>query len=426
MKHLGIVIMVIILSAGCRSPGIDIFEKKSPHDEYGQRLKKAGLDETAVGKAWFSLADLSLKQPVNINLPYKESGFFNAEKPDAAGYSFAVRRGELINISLEKLPVNNFKVFMDLWEISQDSIPERLDYTDSLVLNYEVEKDTRFILRLQPELLQSGSFTITIKSGPSLAFPVPGKENIQSYWGAVRDGGSRSHEGVDIFASRKTPVIAVADGRITRVGLNNLGGKVISMRPSGKNISLYYAHLDSQLVNPGQHTSAGDTIGLVGNTGNAISTSPHLHFGIYSTQGAIDHLPFIQISKTNPPAIQASTERTGQLARTIRQTIKVKSNENSFSIYPNSIVYIQAAYADQYRVRLPDSLSVYIDANQVTTLTPLRVMTLKENAVVYDQAKETALQIGTILSGDEVNIMGSYNSYYYITNSMGLEGWLKQ
>ena len=221
-------------------------------------------------------------------------------------------------------------------------------------------------------------------------------------------------------------MIAVADGRITRVGLNNLGGKVIFMRPSGKNISLYYAHLDSQLVNPGQHTSAGDTIGLVGNTGNAISTSPHLHFGIYSTQGAIDPLPFIQISKTNPPAIQASTERTGQLARTIRQTIKVKSNENSFSIYPNSIVYIQAAYADQYRVRLPDSLNVYVKANQVTTLTPLRVMTLKENAVVYDQAKETALQIGTILSGDEVNIMGSYNSYYYITNSMGLEGWLKQ
>ncbi len=74
-----------------------------------------------------------------------------------------------------------------------------------------------------------------------------------------------------------------------------MGGKQVWLRDGIFGQSLYYAHLDSILVSGGKRVKTGDTLGLVGNTGNAKTTSPHLHFGIYTTNGAIDPLPFVAI-----------------------------------------------------------------------------------------------------------------------------------
>src|SRR5690606_27632559 len=137
---------------------------------------------------------------------------------------------------------------------------------------------------------------IHIYTQPSLGFPVAGKgnANIQSLWGADRDRGARRHEGVDIFAARGTAVIAVTDGIIVRSGAYGLGGEQVWLRDRLFGISIYYAHLDSIHVYPRQRVEKGDTLGFVGNTGNARTTSPHLHFGIYSRYGAVDPLPYIR------------------------------------------------------------------------------------------------------------------------------------
>ena len=107
------------------------------------------------------------------------------------------------------------------------------------------------------------------------AFPVAGRDEqaAQSFWGATRDAGRRSHQGVDIFAPRGTPVVAATAGVVTRVGQNALGGNVIFLVESGRRWAFYYAHLDRQLVAEGTRVAAGDTLGLVGNTGNARSGS---------------------------------------------------------------------------------------------------------------------------------------------------------
>jgi murein DD-endopeptidase MepM/ murein hydrolase activator NlpD len=57
--------------------------------------------------------------------------------------------------------------------------------------------------------------------------------------------------------------------------------------------SHYYAHLDRQLVTAGTYVKEGDLIGLVGSSGNARGSAPHLHFGIYTAGGAVDPLPYI-------------------------------------------------------------------------------------------------------------------------------------
>ena len=83
--------------------------------------------------------------------------------------------------------------------------------------------------------------------------------------------------------------------------INNLGGKVVFMRPSGKNLSLYYAHLDSQIVETGQRVTTGQVLGLVGNTGNARTTPAHLHFGIAGGKGWVNPLPYVK----NSPKVAA-------------------------------------------------------------------------------------------------------------------------
>lgn len=121
---------------------------------------------------------------------------------------------------------------------------------------------------------------------PVLMNPVVGatKKSIISFYGDARDNG-RKHEGIDIVAPKGTIVIAPAEGQITEVGYNILGGKVIWMKDTKAKRAYYFAHLDSQIVTKGMIVKRGDTLGTVGNTGNARRTRSHLHFGIYKKDG---------------------------------------------------------------------------------------------------------------------------------------------
>lgn len=131
----------------------------------------------------------------------------------------------------------------------------------------------------------------------SLAYPVAGKRsNVGSFWGAVRDGGRRKHEGIDIFAKKGTPVVALTDGVISHKGSSPRGGKVLWLKSSRHQWSAYYAHLDKQFVKQGQFVRKGQVIGTVGNTGNARYTPAHLHFGMYKVNGPMNPLPYVRHS----------------------------------------------------------------------------------------------------------------------------------
>lgn len=129
-----------------------------------------------------------------------------------------------------------------------------------------------------------------------IKIPVQGvtPSQVQDTWGAARSEG-RKHEGVDIFAKRGTPVLSTTSGIVSQIGHNNLGGQVIWILGPGLSRH-YYAHLDAyaEQIREGDWIEAGDIIGYVGNSGNARSTPPHLHYGIYlAGQGAINPYPYL-------------------------------------------------------------------------------------------------------------------------------------
>lgn len=131
---------------------------------------------------------------------------------------------------------------------------------------------------------------------PAILMPVKGvpARAVGNTWGAPRSGG-RKHEGQDIFARRGTPVLSATDGVVVRIGETKLGGKTVFVAGRGMR-TYYYAHLDAYPpdLEVGNLVAKGDVVGFVGNTGNARGTPPHLHFGIYTAQGAIDPLPLIE------------------------------------------------------------------------------------------------------------------------------------
>ena len=123
-----------------------------------------------------------------------------------------------------------------------------------------------------------------------LAFPVRGPHSVSDDFGAPRHQGK--HEGNDILAPMRTPVVAVANGVIAQMTRKErgLGGIWIWLRADDAT-GYYYAHLSriTPGLEQGSRVRAGQVIGNVGMTGDARGTVPHLHFEIHPLgRGAVD------------------------------------------------------------------------------------------------------------------------------------------
>ncbi len=126
----------------------------------------------------------------------------------------------------------------------------------------------------------------------SLPNPLP-EQGLADTWGAARSQG-RTHEGIDIFAPRGTPIQSATQGIVSKVGNNNLGGRVVVVVGPG-GAGHYYAHLEDYAdISPNDWVNAGDIIGYVGDSGNAKGTPPHLHYGIYINGSAVNPYPLLQ------------------------------------------------------------------------------------------------------------------------------------
>jgi hypothetical protein len=317
-------------------------------------------------------------------------------------------------------------------------VPAPLASADTLLLDfrYRAETDGQHLLRLQPELLAAGRYTLRVTREPGLSvFPVLGRNDAAagSFWGATRDGGARRHEGIDIFAPRGTPVVAATAGYITRTGETPLGGRVVWLADAEHGDHLYYAHLDQQLVTPGQHVQAGDTLGLVGNTGNARTTVPHLHFGIYrSGQGALDPFPFVRraAAATPPPT---GPDRRGEFVRLRTAAVlqptpeaeKKRVSPSSARLSKQLPLLVMGQQGKTLRVQTPTGAVGYVAARDVVgaAATPLRRLSLPENTELLNQPITTAPAGGNLLARTSVLILGQSDKYSLVRGPLGETGW---
>lgn len=413
----------------------ELFDTETPRERYEIRLDRAGLTGTALAVDWRAVAERALEEAPVVSTPYEEEGYFPPGDPDALGFRLPLRRGQLVrfNVTLHGDP--DALLFMDVWQVVEDSVTtfRHVESADSgsTTIEFEPRRDGDYIVRAQPELLRGGRFTVSLELNPTLAFPVQGggERDIGSVFGDPRDGGSRNHHGIDIFAARGTPALAAVEGTVYRVQNTEIGGRVVWLR-DGRGNRLYYAHLDSQTVTNGQRVSVGDTVGFIGNTGNARTTPPHLHFGVYS-RGPVDPYWFVHQPGGSVPRLTADTARLGEWARTAIADAVVRTSPDRrgagiATLPEHTPVLVLAAYGDWYRVRLPDGVSGFVSARQAEPIAALDFAAPASAVAIRTRPTESADILDRTEPGDSLTVYGRFGDYLFVRRDSGREGWIAQ
>jgi murein DD-endopeptidase MepM/ murein hydrolase activator NlpD len=138
-------------------------------------------------------------------------------------------------------------------------------------------------------LIRSGQ-TLKVPGGSGWVCPVEGARYFND-WGFPR-GDSRYHEGNDLFAERGSPVRAPVSGTLELIQ-GTVGGLQFNLYGSD-GIEYLGSHLDA--AGKTGRVDAGDVIGYVGTSGNALGTNPHLHFGMYKNGLALNPHPTLAAS----------------------------------------------------------------------------------------------------------------------------------
>ncbi|MGH2985226.1 MAG: M23 family metallopeptidase [Solirubrobacterales bacterium] len=129
----------------------------------------------------------------------------------------------------------------------------------------------------------SGGGTGTSPEAPSGStdgqFPILGKHTYGDGLGAGRD-----HQGQDLLAKCGKRVVAAQPGRVQMRDSHASAGNYVVIDGQGQLEDTVYMHLQRRAeVRKGERVAAGQTIGRVGDTGNAAAC--HLHFEMWSGPG---------------------------------------------------------------------------------------------------------------------------------------------
>ena len=430
---MGILIVSLFL-VGCeRTASLrDTFRNRTPHERYAAALQDGDLAETALGRSWLAAAHQALNEPLTAALPFREVGYFDPAQPSAVGYRITAQRGQEVRIRIRSALPDSARLFSDLFRMPADTTQPlthvaSADTSGAIIV--EAQRDAAYLLRLQPELLRGGRYTLTIQAGASLAtFPVSGYDTqaVRSVFGDPRDGGRREHHGIDIFAPRGTPVVATSEAMVRRVGNGGLGGKTVWLR-DGRGRSFYYAHLDSQLVRTGQRVQPGDTLGLVGNSGNARTTPPHLHFGLYQ-RGPVDPYPFVHEPRTPLPSVAADTSCFGCWHRVASARANVRTGPSTATpvrrqLPQHTALRLAGSSGAWHRVHLPDGTDGFIAASLLRPTEPaLRTASFARAPVLHRPLATAA--VTDSLNGEAVDVRGQFQEFLLIDRPGGRAGWI--
>jgi len=136
------------------------------------------------------------------------------------------------------------------------------------------------VVQPTPQITQTTQIT---RIEQPLIIPVAGvrADQLVDTYTASRSEG-RTHDAIDIIAPAETPVLAAADGQITKLWQSEKGGTTIYQLSADQKMIFYYAHLAHYAdgLTEGKQVRQGEVIAYVGDTGNAGPGNYHLHFSI--------------------------------------------------------------------------------------------------------------------------------------------------
>lgn len=415
------------------------FGGDSPRDEYQAQLREVGLHASALGRDWVTAAARALDGPVAVTVPYREARYLDPTRAAAVAYRMGLEQGQRLaaRVDLVGASRTDARLFLDLFFVADSAArPQLVASADPSLWRLEFVALRRgdYLLLVQPELLRGGRVTVTVSAHASLRFPVAGRTmaSIRSRFGASRDAGERAHDGVDIHAPRGTPVIAAVAGRVTRSTRDRLGGNVVWLHEEGSTRQLYYAHLDSHAAFRGSRVKPGDTLGFVGNTGNAQGEPPHLHFGVYPRgRDPVDPHFHLHEPRERPAPFGGDTALVGRWGRVAPSLSRVRARPDTGAaviaqVERQTPVQVLAGTGRWYLTHLPNGAEGYLRVSDLQPLEPIRQAAVTATAVVRTEPTVFGFEMDSIVRGQVVPILGRYGNYLLVRHPSGITGWINR
>lgn len=207
----------------------------------------------------------SLKQNAEITYKYYAVTINN----DVKGYLNTLDEAEQLVADIKEEHKENLDLDIGIREYYTVNVDdaEKIEQTTNMVLaKEELENSVEEYIDRETKTV-NGIYLATV--------PVQGV--VTSRFAAIESVRYGAHTGLDIGAGSGTPILAVADGTVTYASPMGTYGNLVIIT-HGNGIQTYYAHCSKILVSVGQQVSSGQSIALVGSTGN--STGPHLHLEV--------------------------------------------------------------------------------------------------------------------------------------------------
>jgi murein DD-endopeptidase MepM/ murein hydrolase activator NlpD len=131
----------------------------------------------------------------------------------------------------------------------------------------------------------------SIRLSAQFSFPLQEMKLTSSFgWGTHPvTGNADFHRGIDLSA-RFEPVYSIIPGRVSAQGFHPLLGNFIRIEQDS--VEIVYGHLSASVIATGQQVSAGQLLGITGNTGRV--TGPHLHLSIRFRGAFLHPLHFLR------------------------------------------------------------------------------------------------------------------------------------
>ena len=193
-------IMLLLVSSfiACTQPEKvpQLYRVDNAHEDYWISLQQADLAETALGKDWLSASETALSEPVDISTPFEETFYADPRTAFALAYRFDAIRGHRYTVEVSLNGEEPTRVFIDLFRWASE---DRQTWTkvasapkEESRVEFEPRLNVPYVVRIQPELLRGGQFTISIRNQASLGFPVKGydRRSIGSRFGDPATGAA--------------------------------------------------------------------------------------------------------------------------------------------------------------------------------------------------------------------------------------------
>jgi hypothetical protein len=174
---------------------------------------------------------------------------------------------------------------------------------------------------------------------------------------------------------------------------------------------------------------AGDTIGFIGNSGNARTTPPHLHFGLYA-RGSFYPYPALYRFPPLATGFAGDPDLIGRSARVRRDHSRLRHEPSdqapvAAELPLHTPVSVRGGSGSWYRVMLHEGAEGYLDADAVESSDqPIRSEVFVSGTAILAGPTATAIGVDSVTPGEEVGVLGVYGDYLYVRGPSGRPGWV--